>query len=145
VTDQPPLSQGLIRWLTLIIAVPAAATGWFWHVSTRLGLTLACVTVVVMVTVIVFAYRRGRAAREAGYRQDSSELAAQMRRHARHSLLGAAVTGVGCLILLLDNHRHLPGWVLLAPPAFILLGAGYLWGFASYLERHPSAPSAPQR
>ncbi len=76
-------------------------------------------------------------------RPDLADLLPRIRRATWHALLAAALTLLLAIAVLRNSDQHLPVWVLLAPPALLVLGAAYLWVLGRYLARRAGNPPQP--
>lgn len=128
-SSQPPFPW---PWFIALI-VCAMGTGVGFGISPRLGLAMACLTVVVFAGFMVWAIRQGRRRRAAGYTPDIPDLQRRLGSRLKWHVPFALLAVVTCLIALVVRDDDTPIWIFIAPAALILFATGWLWFVTEHL------------
>ena len=113
-------------WFAALV-VTAAATGVGFGISPKLGIGLACLTVVVYGLFFVWATRERRRRRAAGQTVDVSDLQRRTRKHAKWLTVLAVLSVLTSVGAIATNDGDIPVWVLAMPPVLITVGVAMLW------------------
>jgi hypothetical protein len=110
------------------LVVSATATGIGFGLSTKLGIALACLTVAVFGSFVVWAMREGRRRRAAGQTADVGDLQGRMRKYAKWGTILAALSVLTSAAAIATHPSDTtPVWVLAMPPVLITAAAAWMW------------------
>jgi Flp pilus assembly protein TadB len=126
--EQRPRTWG---WSVAII-VSAAATGYAFAKSPPVGFLLAAVTIAVVVSFFVWAFRRGRRNRAAGKTPDLEGLRQRMLSRVKWLAVLAVLSAGACVMALTTNDGSTPAWLLVAPTVLLFVGVIWTWLMAAF-------------
>jgi hypothetical protein len=109
------------------MVVCAGATGVAFGISPPAGFVLAGITVIVFVAFMLWAFRQGRRAHEAGQAPDLAGMEARLRSRAKWLTVLAVVAVAASALGLATGDGHVPTWLFVAPPVLLVLGLIQTW------------------